>query len=113
MLEKLKDEPKSSSVSKYDPAFAPSVTPTKKYEEEDDVKEPVKDEVMSAADLSFPSVRTPAATPTEKQATQTSRKRKELPESNWKPSSSSGMSPDDEKPLMKRAKKSHRGAAHL
>ncbi|KAK8044284.1 hypothetical protein PG993_004308 [Apiospora rasikravindrae] len=111
MFEKPKDEPKSTSASKYfPPAFTPLGPATKKDEQEDDDKDPAKDEEMSAADLSFPSVPTPAATPTKKQATKTTRKRKELSDTTWKPVPDY-MSSDDEKPRIKRAKQSHRATA--
>lgn len=117
--EMIKDEPISSTVSGYLRAFQATYEPEAAVEKGDEhTDEKVKDEVeeMSADDFLPPLATSPDRTPTKKPQKQnyTSRKRKDLYDGIWEPSSAGGVSSnsdDDEEPPIKRVKQSHSGAA--
>ncbi|KAK8018393.1 hypothetical protein PG991_007583 [Apiospora marii] len=117
----IKDEPTPSTVSGYFPTHQALFVKDEhkasaekedehndeEVEDEDDHEDEDKD--MSAADLATPLAPTPEPTPTKKPSGVGS-KRKELDDGAWKPSPAGGMpSTNDDEPLIKRVKQSHRG----
>lgn len=123
-LEMIKDEPISSTVSGYLRAhratYAKDEHEAAVEKEDDHSDEEVKDvdegkdedKDVNATGLSIALVPTPGPTPTKKRKSAGS-KRMQSCDSTWEPSSAGGISSttDDDEPLIKRVKQSHRGAA--